>query len=296
MKPREHFKEALARFEPSGDPGQALKNGLYVEDRNQSLAHQTLIGLKLHPKSSHLLAGPSGTGKTMQLRVLERELSNADDLIPIFLDATTQVDLNNPGMLKDHLAKQVDTLIQKIQIHEPQAGTLLALDILASLFSDSPEDPRQNVDQLKRRPVLLLDSLDRLPIEVFNGLCAHDLAAIRGHVAVVVVGPPAVMYGAAEELKKGFDYFITQPAYDPMPGGEVNAFLMQILRQRSEEDMLPIGSCAALIEASGGVIRDLISLTQLAIGESYVAGHNHVEFADVQRALNTFRGCQISLP
>lgn len=299
MNPRrERFRQAMSQFEPSGDPADALKHGLYVEPPSQPIANRTLALLELRPKSSHLLAGPSGAGKTMQLRVLERELSKADDLVPIFLDATAKNrDLNKPGELKAHLASQIQAIKIESQT-KGQLGPLVVLGVLALLSSDSPaaskalglsaEDSMRNLAQLKRKPVLLLDSLDRLPMEVFTGLCSRDLAQIQGHIAVVVVGPPAVMYGAARELVDRFDYFLPQPTYSPKRGGEMHAFLTQILRQRADEDMLPAGSCVPLVEASGGILRDLLALAQLALEESYVAGHNRVEQVDVYRAVDTF--------
>lgn len=306
----------MSRFEPSGDPVDALKHGLYVDQPGQSVANRTLALLELRPKSSHLLAGPSGTGKTMQLRVLEHKLSQADDLAPIFVDVTTEKrNLQTPGALIEHLSTHLKATNKTGK--PDAAGALIALAILAAITAFSSSDTVQpptarshrgtrstkalpataaipaavsmpDIAQYKRKPVLLLDSLDRLPIEVFRGLCTGDLARIQEHMAVVVVGPPAVMYGAARDLVDRFNYLLRQPTYDPKKGGEIHNFLTQILRQRAEEDLLPATSCIALVEASGGIVRDLIALTQLSIEESYVAGNNCVETADVRRAIDTF--------
>ncbi len=306
MNPRrERFKHAMSRFEPSDDPADALKHGLYVEAPSQSIANRTHALLELRPRSSHIIAGPSGTGKTMQLRVLERALNKADDLDPLFVDVTTpKRDLQQPGQLIEHLTAQ----LQSLKIKDQSKGELGPLLVMAILHALAPKpspavdllgrvlapakapmtDAVQTIAQLKRKPVLLLDSLDRLPIEVFTELATGDLAKIQEHMAVVVVGPPAVMYGAAREVVDQFDYFLRQPTYHPTHGGEMHAFLTQILRQRADEDMLPAESCVPLVEASGGILRDLIALTQLALEESYVAGHERVEVPDVRRAIDTF--------
>lgn len=279
----------MARFEPSGDPAAALKAGLYVEVPGQSIAARMQAYLELRPKSSHLLAGPSGAGKTMQLRVLERSLSESEELSPIFIDATAEgKDFHSAGKLLEHLANVIKALQVKEQSGMQLSELFLFLLEAKLVTRTSPTDPIQETARLKRKPVLLLDSLDRLPIDIFTKLCSEDLAKIKQHIAVVVVGSPDVMYGAARPVVDQFDYFQRQPTYDPRQSSEMHVFLAQVIRQRAGEDLIPTASCTPLVEASGGILRDLISLTQLALEESYVAGHHRVEPSDVHRAVDTF--------
>lgn len=291
MNPRrERFKQAMSRFEPSGDPAQALKGGLYVEQPGQSIAARTFGLLELRPKSSHLVAGASGTGKTTQLRLLEQRLQSHEELTPIFVDFSVRgKDLSRPGLLVDHLATQV----QQLTIASRRGLSLglqllgVAAHVLGTGGSTAPNLAHE-LALAPRKPVLLLDSLDRLPIEVFGGLCSGDLSRLREHLSVVVVGPPTVMYGAAREIVDGFDYFSRQPTYDPARGGLMHRFLTEIVRQRAGEELIPDESCVVLVEASGGILRDLIALAQLALEEAYVAGRDKVEPDDVHRAVDTF--------
>jgi hypothetical protein len=51
---------------------------------------------------------------------------------------------------------------------------------------------------------------------------------------------------------------------------------------------MPQESCVPLVDASGGVPRDLLALAQFALEETYVAGYNCVEPDDVTRAIDKF--------
>lgn len=302
MNPRrERFKQAMSRLDPAGDPQKALKAGLYVEPPGQTLAAQLLARLELRPQSSHVLAGPSGAGKTTELRLLATRLENSDEFKPIFVDATAEgTTVSRPGQLIQRVRQAVQALTVE---RTENTGAAVLLAILAALATASaPQTPRDQAAEsrkqiaamrgqiagLKRKPVLLLDSLDRLPLEHFRQVCEGDLAALREVVAVVVVAPPAIMYGAARELVDQFNYFLRQPTYNPARGTKTHDFLVQILHQRAGDGLIPDESCAVLVEASGGILRDLIALAQLALEEAYVAGHEKVELDDVHRAVDTF--------
>lgn len=303
---RDRFRQAMARFEPSGDPLEALSRGLYVAEPVQSVAQQILARLELRPQSSHLVTGPIGSGKTTQLRVLERSLQEGGEFWPIFADITTH---GNELQAEGLLIKQVLDDLQKLRGQELAAGaqftkgqgTIIAiLGVLALLATVSSsgnngqsaavveKDIKQVLRTLSRKPVLLIDSLDRLSHAVFAEMCDQDLAKLREHIAIVVVAPPAIMYGAARETAERFDYFTRQTAKDPRDDPKIRAFLTQVIRLRADEALLPETSCDHLVLASGGILRDLIALTQLALEEAYVAGHAGVEPNDVARATDTF--------
>jgi len=302
---RDRFRQAMARFEPSGDPLEALSRGLYVAEPVQSVAQQILARLELRPQSSHLVTGPIGSGKTTQLRVLEKSLKESDEFWPIFADITTH---GNELAAEGKLIKHVVDDLKKLRGQELAAGAqfskgegafIVVLGLLALLAAASSEnnppsatviekDIKQELSTLSRKPVLLIDSLDRLSHAVFAELCDQDLAKLREHIAIVVVAPPAIMYGAARETAERFDYFTRQTAKDPREDPKMHAFLLQVIRLRAEEALLPETSCNHLVLASGGILRDLIALTQLALEEAYVAGHAGVEPSDVARAADTF--------
>lgn len=291
MNPRrERFREAMARFEPTADPAGAIKDGLYVEPPAPTFAERTFRTIELRPRSSHLIAGASGIGKTTQLRVLERLLTTSGELIPVFIDVMAgKLDLDRSGTLLTLLAEQVgkhqyDGIPDDVKLLGNVAGLLLTLGGV----NVPKSSPLATIKSIKKTVVLILDSLDRLPVEKFTALCLGDLEKLKGVISLVVVGPHAISYGAAREVTERFDKFSSQPTYDPRSGGPMHEFLAQVVRQRADDSLLPDESCGPLVEASGGIIRDLIALAQLSMEEAYVAGHNRVEPADASRAIDNF--------
>lgn len=280
----------MARFEPTADPASALRAGLYVDPPGQSIAARIHSTLELRPGSSHLVAGPSGAGKTTQLRVLERLLKDHDELTPVFIDATLRADeVKQPGKLIEHITKSVDRDNFKAQVGDASGLQLfMSALVYAAVQGQARPDLRKQLAAAPRKPVLLLDSLDRLPFETFRALYSNDLSKLQELMAIVVVGPPDVMYGAARETVDRFDYFVRQPTYDPRRGTPMHEFLLAILRQRAEPDLLPHPNCVPLVEASGGILRDLVALAQQAMEEAYVAGHDAVQVDDVNRAVDAF--------
>lgn len=291
MNPRrERFQQAMARFEPAGNPVAAVKDGLYVAPPGQPLAERILARLELRPRSAQLVVGAIGAGKTTQLRILERALGERTDLLPIFVDATSVKDeLQRPGKLVKHVVTGIERAKLDTLTDQEKSKKLLG-DLIVALLSTKPQKPKSLAASLgtATNAVLLLDSLDRLPVTAFEEICGGDLATLREHMAVVVVGPPAVMYGAARALVDRFDYFERQPTYDPRHGSKMHDFLVQIVRQRAEPDLIPDASSSLLVEASGGILRDLVALAQLALEEAYVTGHERVEAGDVHSAVDAF--------
>lgn len=134
--------------------------------------------------------------------------------------------------------------------------------------------------------VVCFDSLDRLARpESFKTMVMDDVRALkRAGIGVVVVGPIRYSVGSDRGLVDIFDQTHFNLAVDPRePSGL--AFLCDVLRRRSAASgLLPEEILAPIAQASGGVLRDLITLAKRSAEEAYAAGHPTVTLEDVERA------------
>lgn len=83
----------MARLDPRADPIRSIADGLHVAPPGDPVFATLRARLELQPCSSHLLLGQIGSGKTTQLRRLERELKG--DVLPIYIDVSERHDLGN---------------------------------------------------------------------------------------------------------------------------------------------------------------------------------------------------------
>lgn len=141
----------------------------------------------------------------------------------------------------------------------------------------------------KRHLLLLVDSLDRVTdIEAFSAVVTHDVRALRdAGVGVVLVGPLRLLFGTDRPITDRFDRTYHVPAVDIDTKSGLQ-FLMEVLRLRSEAGLMSKGGLAQLAHFSGGVLRDLIGLTQAACEEAYVSGGDLVDEPHVQIAADAF--------
>ena len=65
-------------------------------------------------------------------------------------------------------------------------------------------------------------------------------------------------------------------------------FLKDVLARRSTPDSLAADALDGLVDVSGGVIRDLLSITRNAFEQAYISGADRVELVHVTRAAETF--------
>lgn len=161
-------------------------------------------------------------------------------------------------------------------------------------------DIREKVEQLRTlkqavaeyvpQVVMLFDSLDRLTTPApFAELVEQDVRAIQSvGIGVVVVGPLHLMFGVGRAIADRFGYFYHQPSVDFQQDRSGQDFLVEILRRRATEDVLPSTSVGRIVELSGGVIRDLISLARSAGEEAYMAGADRIETPHVESAADAF--------
>jgi hypothetical protein len=133
--------------------------------------------------------------------------------------------------------------------------------------------------------VAVFDGLDRLiKVEQFWAVAEQDLRAIRPfEISVLAAGPLSIMYGQGRQIKDYFDevHYLPPAIADP----KASPFLFEILRTRGAEDLMQPREMRHLCRASGGVLRDLISLTQNAGQNAYLDDADSVKGSHVDRAI-----------
>jgi Cdc6-like AAA superfamily ATPase len=142
--------------------------------------------------------------------------------------------------------------------------------------------------------VLLFDSLDRLTdMDAFGKLIEQDIEALRKlGIGVVLAGPLRMMYGAHRLVitERFEDNFYPQMAVDVMRDEQGRRFLIEVLHKRVPPAVLPDEVCLRLVESSGGVLRDLISLTRASVEGAFRAGSQRVEASHAETAARAFGG------
>jgi hypothetical protein len=171
----------------------------------------------------------------------------------------------------------------------PRRGDLLpevekASDLLRAVW-----EPQKAA---KPHLVLLFDSLDRLTnMDAFGKLIEQDVEALRKlGIGVVLAGPLRMMYGAHRLVitERFEDNFYPQMAVDVMRDEQGRRFLIEVLHKRVPAAVLPEEVCLRLVECSGGVLRDLISLTKAAVERAFRLGSQRVEALHVETAERAF--------
>lgn len=146
---------------------------------------------------------------------------------------------------------------------------------------------RKSAAGIAQNFVFLFDSLDRLPNpNAFRDAVQHDVRVLRAAgVGVAVVGPTRLIGGF--DRADIFDKTHFQLSADPEQPDGID-FLRNVLRRRSEPDLLPPDSVDAIARASGGGLRDMIAIAKTSAEEAYAAGSDPIGLADVGRAVDMF--------
>jgi hypothetical protein len=133
--------------------------------------------------------------------------------------------------------------------------------------------------------VAVFDGLDRLTkADQFWSVAEQDLRAIRPlEVSVLATGPLSIMYGQGRQIKDYFDevHYLPPAVADP----RVSPFPLEILRVRGAGELMQPDEMQKLCLASGGVLRDLISLARSAGENAYLEDGDDIEPPHVDRAI-----------
>ncbi len=196
-------------------------------------------------------------------------LSHLASLTP-YRDPFSQVKVEyHPGILSPESGQHSNKLIR-------------AVTELCDLFRNENE-----YEQI----IFLFDGLDRLDdTESFSHLIVNDMRDISAMgIGCVVVGSTRALY---EEYKNTFeqavDYLGYQSCLDVENDRDARDFFTSILENRASENFIDSDAREKIITYSGGVLRDLINITQSSIEESYLSGDDKLMLNHVEKAVGSF--------
>jgi hypothetical protein len=157
-------------------------------------------------------------------------------------------------------------------------------------MATSLQQLRETIARDKPHVVLLFDSLDRLADpDVFASVIEQDLRAIRSlGIGVIVVTPLRVMFGRHRLVLDRFDEFHHQAPVDVQTNEAGRSFLTRVLTARAPHGAVGDEACRRIVELSGGVLRDLVSLARQAGEEAYMSGADSIDIAHVEAAADAF--------
>lgn len=301
---RTRFREHMARLNAAASPQQALDSGFYVTPPAElSIAHELSARLELQPASTHLVIGGVGSGKTTELLAACRKLADDDEIAAIYVDVSESHDLANfkPFALLSALMESLASNLENSRTFH--RGINNALSLYGRWLEAGTQAPQDDDDRdvyvhtklvnayahIGRTPVIFMDSLDRLPDPL------KLEAALRGYADVIRKSPMGLVLAASIRLRHGldrslrdlFDQLYSAPyvdADDPSGLG----FLTSILRARVPAALIDDLHCQQLARLSGGVLRDLLTLAQAAVNETYIRGGDQVTSDHIAIAADSF--------
>jgi intracellular sulfur oxidation DsrE/DsrF family protein len=140
--------------------------------------------------------------------------------------------------------------------------------------------------------VFLFDGLDRLDDnKSFSQMIVSDMQELSAiGIGSVVVGSVRIMYEefTRSTLEQSVDYFEYKSCWDVENDPSAYAFFESILKQRATEGFIESDAIGSIIRYSGGILRDLINITQASIEEAYLIGDESLKLIHVKKAVETF--------
>lgn len=152
------------------------------------------------------------------------------------------------------------------------------IQVLSSLVKDFK-------DKFKQTPYFLFDGLDRVD-EVEKVTQAASLDLQNSGIGFLIVGAASLLYNSfINSIDNIFNHIEYRSAFDVERYEEAYLFFRDVLLARAEENFFQTEALNSLIILSGGVLRDLINLTQESIQEAYLNDAEIVEREHVEKAM-----------
>ncbi len=301
---REIWREFMGCFEPSSDPRDAVQRGFYVPRPGRTLAEQLAARFEVKPSASHLLVGGVGSGKTTQLLVAQERLKAHGDVAVAYVDVSLHLDPNQVrptgfvAAIGLELGKTILDAKRSDLTAERMASLGNFLDPEAPPWANDPLDEflgylKDFIQELAPGTtdrILFIDSLDRMSDVIrFSDLVNVAIPKCRAiGIGIVLVGPLTALYGIHRTVLDRFDRVWHLSSVDVDDGVGGRQFLRSVLDKRDKTGLLLPESSERLVALSGGVMRDLIALTQSAGGEAYLDDAEQIELRHVEIAADQF--------
>jgi hypothetical protein len=137
--------------------------------------------------------------------------------------------------------------------------------------------------------VVLFDGLDRMTnLRAFEEIVRHDVNGLASiGIGVVLVGPLRALYGIDRALFDLFEQYYYQPWVDVERDANGRDYMRTVLTRRAPQAFNE-ASIDALVQYSGGVVRDLLALAQSACVEAYMHGADTIGRNQVEVAIDAF--------
>lgn len=298
---RERFRALRERLDATR-PETAVEGGWIVEDPRFTMAERLWRDFELEPSRCVQLVGGVGSGKTTQLRLVEKRLRNANSTLalPVDCGGIPRASGDCSGWL---VARFAEELLRRVPSLLPIIDNLDSQLMSAELLSDEEKldrikdyfaKLRARLDLIRSDDfpltlILLVDGLDRVhDLELRNDLLRTDIPMLRE------AGFGVLMTASIEQATSAHSSMMSthvQPTVSPEREGL--EFLSKVLQVRDEQGILTNAAREALGVASGGVLRDLIQLAHRSTDVAYFHGSDSVEVEHVEQATREFAQQQL---
>lgn len=292
-------------------PGKAFDEGWYVAPPGRDHVAARIVERFERSAAPRLLfLGGIGAGKSTALLAAQRRLGGRAHYVAI--DTLFDEGGARPGALLViaglaivHALRAVDgTLASRLRptwklLHRslrvrgrPSTG-LVDLSLVGDGVSESPETVLGHLETLAEDwrdarahgappVVLLVDSLDRRTWSQFDAAVVPDLRALASYDVGVAIAGSTAWRVAMDDLGDSFHAVWTADVYDPNDA-DARGFLRAVLAAR-DEGALAEDVRDAVIECSGGVLRDLLKVADTAARDAAMEGSDVVEVRHVDAA------------
>ena len=254
--------------------------------------HAVYVDISLYTDISQVTSGVLTAIAGLKLANLmkdskDKNILESIKLISDLAHGYTYYDDNDDGDDDDDYAYDLDLIRVNVKgiIPKKSEGYGISVELVKNV-SELAKSTSEKYGNL----VFLLDGLDRLDdAKMFMQLVFSDAKAISSAgIGLVLVGSLTAMYGNYHDtINKSLDYFYYQPFFDVENDPEAYNFFEKIIKNRSSEDFIEEAAIKALINFSGGVLRDFITLTQASIEETYLSGEDKVQEQQVLKAVDS---------